>query len=113
MVYGIVLNIKRRLRIMTTKQCATKEYREKTGVQAMTKQMLKGKVLNCLNSSSKHFESIVDRALNSGAIDFESHNENDNGLIAIVMCYVYSNMLEACQPNVQEDKNELKNLLKF
>lgn len=96
---------------MTTKQCATKEYRELTGTQAMTKEILKKKVMLCLNAVD--YERIVNRALASGAIDLESRNENDNGLISVIMCYVYSNLLDACQPSVKEDKNELKNLLKF
>ncbi len=99
---------------MTPKNCATKEYRERTGTKAMTKDLLKAKVLNCLNYiSSNNYETLVNRALNSGAIDIESHNENDNGLLSVIMCYVYSNMLDGCQPTAKEDKNELKNLLKF
>lgn len=96
---------------MTPKNCATEEYRERTGTKAMTKELLKSKVLTVMKEVD--YERLVDKAISSGAIDIGSHNENDNGLLAIIMCYVYYELYEKCQPFTKEDKKELANLLKF
>lgn len=102
---------------MTPKNCATKEYREKTGTKAMTKKSLKRQVKAFWNHNMKtsnvEFEETLNRALNSGALDLESMNQGDNGATRILVCYILQKMMDGCQPIEKQDKSDLKNLLLF
>lgn len=98
---------------MTPKNCATAEYRRLTGNKAMTKKAMKKMVNDFMKAKKGKFDELVDKALNCGALNLESKNQGDVGALQVVLCYVFQNMLDGCQPMFDCDKKELKNLLKF
>jgi hypothetical protein len=98
---------------MTPKNCATPQYRRLTGTKAMTKKAMKKMFNDFMKANKVKFDELVDKALNCGALDLQSKNQGDVGALQIVLCYVFKNMMDSCQPMFEQDKKELKNLLKF